>query len=56
MGVLDDAGELYVVDRLKDIIIVSGFNVIPAEVEHVVRGVDGVKEAVVIGRSGSAHR
>ncbi len=51
VGVLDDAGELHVVDRLKDIIIVSGFNVIPAEVEQVVRGVDGVKEAVVVGRS-----
>ena len=50
VGVLDDAGELHVVDRLKDIIIVSGFNVIPAEVEQVVRSVDGVKEAVVIGR------
>jgi long-chain acyl-CoA synthetase len=51
VGVLDDAGELHVVDRLKDIIIVSGFNVIPAEVEQVVRGVEGVKEAVVVGRS-----
>ena len=51
VGVLDDAGELHVVDRLKDIIIVSGFNVIPAEVEQVVRGVDGVKEAVVVGRA-----
>ncbi len=50
VGVLDDAGELHVVDRLKDIIIVSGFNVIPAEVEQVVRSVDGVKEAVVVGR------
>jgi long-chain acyl-CoA synthetase len=51
VGVLDDAGELHVVDRLKDIIIVSGFNVIPAEVEQVLRGVDGVHEAVVVGRS-----
>ncbi|MGO9342406.1 MAG: AMP-binding protein [Acidimicrobiales bacterium] len=50
VGVLDDSGELHIVDRLKDIIIVSGFNVIPAEVEQVVRGVDGVKEAVVVGR------
>jgi long-chain acyl-CoA synthetase len=50
VGVLDDSGQLHIVDRLKDIIIVSGFNVIPAEVEHVVRGVEGVKEAVVVGR------
>ncbi|MFZ0668270.1 MAG: AMP-binding protein [Acidimicrobiales bacterium] len=50
VGVLDDAGELHVVDRLKDIIIVSGFNVIPAEVERVVRAIDGVNDVVVIGR------
>jgi long-chain acyl-CoA synthetase len=46
---LDDAGEVHVVDRLKDIIIVSGFNVIPAEVERVLKGIDGVTDAVVIG-------
>ncbi len=50
VGVLDDSGQLHIVDRMKDIIIVSGFNVIPAEVEHVVRGVEGVKEVVVVGR------
>jgi long-chain acyl-CoA synthetase len=49
VGVLDGAGELHVVDRLKDIIIVSGFNVIPAEVERVLQGMEGVKEALVIG-------
>jgi len=49
VGVLDGAGELHVVDRLKDLIIVSGFNVIPAEVERVLQGIDGVKEALVIG-------
>lgn len=49
VGVLDDSGELHVVDRKKDIIIVSGFNVIPAEVERVVKAVDGVKDAVIVG-------
>jgi long-chain acyl-CoA synthetase len=49
VGVLDSEGELHVVDRLKDLVIVSGFNVIPSEVEQVVRRVDGVKEAVVVG-------
>ena len=49
VGVLDDAGELHVVDRLKDLIIVSGFNVIPSEVEQVIRGIEGVKETVVFG-------
>jgi long-chain acyl-CoA synthetase len=50
VGVLDDSGDLFIVDRLKDIIIVSGFNVIPAEVERVLQAVAGVKEAVVVGR------
>ena len=49
VGVLDVAGELHMVDRLKDLIIVSGFNVIPAEVERVIQAIDGVKEALVIG-------
>jgi long-chain acyl-CoA synthetase len=49
VAVLDGGGELHVVDRLKDLVIVSGFNVIPSEVEQVVRGVDGVREAVVFG-------
>jgi long-chain acyl-CoA synthetase len=49
VGVIDDSGGLHVVDRLKDLVIVSGFNVVPAEVERVIQGMDGVKEAVVIG-------
>lgn len=49
VGVLDGAGELHVVDRLKDIIIVSGFNVVPGEVERVIEDVEGVREAVVLG-------
>ena len=35
IGVFDDDGYLYLVDRVKDLIIVSGFNVYPAEVEAV---------------------
>ena len=35
IGVVDDDGFLYLVDRVKDLIIVSGFNVYPAEVEEV---------------------
>jgi len=50
MGVSDDEGELHIVDRLKDIIIVSGFNVVPAEVEHVVHAMAGVKDVAVSGR------
>jgi long-chain acyl-CoA synthetase len=50
VGVIGDDGDLFVVDRSKDLIIVSGFNVFPAEVEHVVAEVPGVAEAVAVGR------
>ena len=50
MGVFDDDGYLYIVDRIKDVIIVSGFNVYPAEVESVVRDHPDVGGAVVVGR------
>lgn len=49
LGFLDDEGDLTVVDRLKDIVIVSGFNVYPSEVEDVIAGVDGVGAAAVVG-------
>ena len=49
VGFLDSSGDLFLVDRLKDLVIVSGFNVYPVEVEDVIREVDGVTEAAVIG-------
>ena len=49
VGFLDEAGDLFLVDRLKELVIVSGFNVYPIEVEDVIREVDGVVEAAVIG-------
>jgi long-chain acyl-CoA synthetase len=49
VAVLDSEGELHIVDRLKDLVIVSGFNVIPSEVEQVLRSFGGVREAVVVG-------
>ena len=49
VGFLDASGDLFLVDRLKDLVIVSGFNVYPVEVEEVIREVDGVAEAAVIG-------
>ncbi len=49
VGFLDASGDLFLVDRLKDLVIVSGFNVYPVEVEEVIREVDGVTEAAVIG-------
>ncbi len=49
IGFLDVSGDLFLVDRLKELIIVSGFNVYPMEVEDVVLEVAGVSEAAVIG-------
>ena len=49
VGLFDDDGYLYLVDRVKDIIIVSGFNVYPAEVEDVLMQHPDVRGAVVVG-------
>ena len=49
VGFLDASGDLFLVDRLKDLVIVSGFNVYPVEVEEVIREVPGVTEVGVIG-------
>jgi len=49
IGVMDDDGSLTIVDRSKDLVIVSGFNVFPAEVEHVLEAHPAVAEVVVIG-------
>ncbi|MGD9704932.1 MAG: AMP-binding protein [Acidimicrobiia bacterium] len=49
VAVTDGDGYLYLVDRVKDLIIVSGFNVYPAEVEDVLAGHPGVDDVAVIG-------
>lgn len=49
IGVVDDDGYLFIVDRVKDIVIVSGFNVYPAEVESILCTHDSVTSAVVVG-------
>ena len=49
VGFLDEDGDLFLVDRVKELVIVSGFNVYPTEVEAVVDGVDGVRQSAVIG-------
>jgi long-chain acyl-CoA synthetase len=49
MATTDDDGYLYLVDRSKDLIIVSGFNVYPAEVEEMLASHPGVSEAAVVG-------
>src|SRR4051812_23194182 len=56
----DEDGDLHLVDRRSDLVLVSGFNVYPAEVERVLETHPGVAESAVIGvpdpRTGSAVR
>ncbi len=49
VAVVDDDGFLFLVDRAKDLIIVSGFNVFPAEVEEVLCQHPSIDEAAVVG-------
>ena len=50
IGVFDAKGFLKIVDRKKDLIIVSGFNVYPNEVEAVAAACTGVAECACVGR------
>lgn len=49
IGVVDAKGFFKIVDRKKDMILVSGFNVYPNEVEEVVADLDGVLECAAVG-------
>ncbi len=49
VGTLDEAGNLRITDRLKDMYICGGFNVYPAEVEQVLLRLDGVDDVAVVG-------
>jgi acyl-CoA synthetase (AMP-forming)/AMP-acid ligase II len=49
IGLRDEDGWFYIVDRKKDMIITGGFNVYPAEVEKALLGHDGVQDCAVIG-------
>ena len=49
VGFLDADGDLHLVDRSSDLVIVNGFNVYPREVERVLAELDGVAEAAVVG-------
>ncbi len=49
IGVMDEDGFFKIVDRKKDMILVSGFNVYPNEVEDVLCTHEGILEAAVIG-------
>ncbi|MDO9025554.1 AMP-binding protein [Zwartia sp.] len=49
IGHMDARGYLYLVDRKKDLIVVSGFNVYPSEIEAVVSEMPGVLECAAVG-------
>ncbi|HEY9208664.1 long-chain-fatty-acid--CoA ligase [Acidovorax soli] len=49
IGVVDERGFFKIVDRKKDMVLVSGFNVYPNEVEEVVANCPGVLECAVVG-------
>ena len=50
VGFLDADGDLHLVDRSSDLVIVNGFNVYPREVEQVLLSIEGVTEAAVVGQ------
>lgn len=58
IGRMDEDGFLFIEDRKKDMILVSGFNVYPNEIEGVAAEMDGILEAAAVGvadeRSGEA--
>ena len=49
VGIMDENGYTRIVDRKKDMVLVSGFNVYPSEIEEVAMTCPGVMEAAVIG-------
>ena len=49
VGEIDEVGYVYVVDRMKDLIIRGGFNVVPSEVENALYSHPAVLEAAVVG-------
>jgi long-chain acyl-CoA synthetase len=49
IAIQDPDGDLALIGRTTDLVIVSGFNVYPAEVEAVMRSIDGIDEVAVLG-------
>lgn len=45
----DEDGFLRIVDRIKEMVVTGGFNVYPSEVEEALRGLEGVRDAAVVG-------
>jgi malonyl-CoA/methylmalonyl-CoA synthetase len=49
LGRIDERGYLYIVGRIKDVVITGGYNVYPSEVERELNALPGVAESAVIG-------
>lgn len=49
LGRFDEDGYLYIVDRIKDMIVSGGYNVYPTEVENAISTLDEVREVAVVG-------
>ncbi len=49
IGVMDDAGNLRITDRKKDMFIVGGFNAYPAEIENIISAHPAVSQVAVVG-------
>jgi long-chain acyl-CoA synthetase len=49
IGVMDAQGHFRIVDRKKDMILISGFNVYPNEIEDIAMGLPGVQECAAVG-------
>jgi acyl-CoA synthetase (AMP-forming)/AMP-acid ligase II len=49
IGVMNEAGNVTITDRLKDMYVVGGFNAYPAEIEAILRGHEAVAQVAVVG-------
>lgn len=49
VAIIDDEGYLAIVDRIKDMVIVSGFNVYPTDIEDVLTQSESISDAAVVG-------
>jgi len=49
LGLLDAEGNLYITGRLKDVIIVGGQNIVPADIEEIAEAVPGIRYSAAVG-------
>ena len=55
LGYIDEDGYIFMVDRIKDMIIVNGMNVYPRQIEEVLHQHEAVLEAAVVGQPHASH-